>query len=104
MVNDLANGCEVNLNVDLLNCGACGHTCPVPANGAATCVSGVCGITCSTGYTNCGGNCVNEQTDPNNCGACGAACAAGQTCSGGTCSTTGCPPGYYFDSGEGGNT
>jgi hypothetical protein len=33
----------------------------------------------------CGGNCVDTQTDPNNCGSCGNVCSPGRTCSSGTC-------------------
>jgi hypothetical protein len=50
---------------------------------------GICapGFTqCTTGAGPCGGlNCVNLQTDSNNCGGCGNVCPAGQTCMGGTC-------------------
>jgi hypothetical protein len=41
----------------------------------------VCG--CSGGRTSCGGQCVDTQKDPNNCGACGVVCA--QNCRAGQC-------------------
>ena len=46
---------------------------------------------CSSGETACGDLCVNEQTDPNNCGACGFACT-GTTlfCTNGACASN--PP------------
>lgn len=43
---------------------------------------------CSLGLTECGaGNCVDLQSDGNNCGTCGAVCASGQVCSSGACAT-----------------
>jgi hypothetical protein len=59
------NGCEVNKLSDNNNCGACGHVC----TGGMVCSSGSC--VCPTGYTNCGGNCVDTTSDENNCGGCG---------------------------------
>src|SRR5439155_23743754 len=46
------------------------------------CSSGVC---CPPGTTNCGGACVNLQTDARNCGTCGTTCGAGQACCNGVC-------------------
>ena len=50
--------------------------------------------------TLCGGTCIDEQTDPQNCGACGNVCSTSctgnvtaTTCSTGTCSITGCTAG-----------
>ena len=53
-------------------------------------VNGQC--TCPTGTTVCGTQCVNTQTDPNNCGTCGTACSMvlpGSSCVMGSCQ---CPP------------
>jgi hypothetical protein len=44
--------------------------------------NGTCGP-CPAGETDCGAVCLNEQTDPNNCGSCGKVCAGG--CQGGVC-------------------
>jgi hypothetical protein len=44
-------------------------------------------VHCDSGAeTACNGVCVDEQTDPSNCGTCGRACGSGSTCSGGQCS------------------
>src|SRR6516225_2939408 len=59
-----------NTSTDPNHCGACNNVCPAPANGSATCTSGVCGFTCNSGFANCNNSCVNLETDPNNCGAC----------------------------------
>ena len=52
------------------------------------CVDGTCLLNCQAGLSNCGGTCVNEQTDPFNCGACGTAVPAGHTCAAGAPSLT----------------
>jgi hypothetical protein len=44
------DGCEVNINTSLANCGGCGVAC-APANGSGTCSSGTCSISgCSAGF------------------------------------------------------
>lgn len=40
---------------------------------------------CSMAMTTCGGDCVDTQSDPANCGGCGNACEAGDVCSAGQC-------------------
>jgi sulfatase modifying factor 1 len=47
--------------------------------------------TCPGGETACGGLCVDEETDTNNCGGCGAVCPTDGSCMSGACS---CPSGY----------
>src|ERR1700722_2365937 len=42
------------------------------------------------GGSECGGACIDELTDPANCGSCGNACGAGQTCWSGRCAS--CQP------------
>jgi hypothetical protein len=85
-----ANGCEVNLNTDAANCGACRGACNL-ANATAACMGGTCRIgTCTTGFADCDGNpangCeTNTQTDAANCSRCGALCATGDTCTASAC-------------------
>lgn len=69
-----------------LLCGPCGGvTC---CGGGKVCSGGRC--LCPTGYTDCGGACVDLRYDAYNCGACGRVCAGGTVCSNGVCV---CPPG-----------
>src|SRR5690349_17352619 len=54
---------------------------------AASCAKPSTSVTtCSTGQTDCSGQCINVMgTDPHNCGACGKTCGAGSTCQSGSC-------------------
>lgn len=74
----IENGCEVNIQADANNCGACGNKC---ADGLR-CVLGQCG--CPTGTTDCNGKCVDLLNDPSNCSACGNACSQTVAPDGGT--------------------
>jgi hypothetical protein len=60
---------------------ACAQPTPVCNQGACACLE-----------STCNGSCINEQTDPNNCGGCGNACqptgATADTCLGPSCSYT----------------
>ncbi len=97
-----ANGCEANVLNDPSHCGACGTICPGlgAANTTATCNSGLCGLSCASGFANCDGflpnGCETDVRTNTNCGTCGNACPATQTCNGGSC---GCPAGQMVCAG-----
>jgi len=71
--------------------------------------------TCTGGTVDCSGTCVDETSDPSNCGGCGIACQSTETCVGGqctggttntsnappqgTCSHSLCASGNYLDEG-----
>ena len=74
----------------------CGGRCVDPQTDSNNC--GACGKTCATRQTCCNGSCINPTTDPNNCGGCGKACPAGQTCCNGSCLA---PPGPDAPGGAG---
>jgi hypothetical protein len=57
--NTLGDGCEVDINTDVANCGACNHACNI-AGAVAQCAAGVCGyVTCIAGYNECDGDLTN---------------------------------------------
>lgn len=93
------NGCESNLNDDILNCGTCGHACP--ANGGTpACAAGVCGVSsCNPGFGDCqnSGDCsFNLANDPLNCGQCAHVCSSAHAtarCNAGVCEAD-CEAGY----------
>jgi hypothetical protein len=62
------DGCEVNLETDRQNCGACGNAC----KDGEVCWKYACG--CPPGFTQCGDSCTRVEIDTDNCGACGTKC------------------------------
>ena len=74
-----ANGCEVALAADPMNCGACGKRCNV-ANGVGKCEKSMCSIdVCAAGFDDCNkdpndGCEANLNTNSNHCKMCGMAC------------------------------
>ena len=67
---DADDGCETSIQDDPANCGACRKACEA----GVVCWKGACG--CPNGFTQCGNECKNLDSDNKNCGACGAICAA----------------------------
>jgi outer membrane protein assembly factor BamB len=85
------NGCEVNLNSNVMNCGMCGKFCPAVTNGTPGCMGGMCAIgSCNANFGDCdgvvGNGCeANLLGDAKNCGKCGMACGNNQSCMNGGC-------------------
>ena len=48
-------------DTSVATCGTSCLPCPVPANGAATCVFGMCGLNCTTPFVVSGGTCTTWQ-------------------------------------------
>jgi hypothetical protein len=95
------DGCEVNIDSEIHNCGQCGLSCPMLVNGVPNCVSGKCTVgRCDPPYGNCGSNgCeVDLSIDINNCGYCGNICPvpinAVSSCTAGRCGFAACTAGY----------
>jgi hypothetical protein len=100
--NNAQNGCEVNTNTSLANCGACGQACSFP-NASAACQGGTCAlVACNLGFADCDGDAsngceVNLKTSLAHCGACNAACDlpnAAETCNNGVCTLGACSAGF----------
>jgi hypothetical protein len=88
---DPANGCEVAVENDPANCGACAVDCGAVANTSeSSCVTGFCEIvSCDAGFGNCNavhadGCEANLDSDLENCGECAAVCSDG-VCADGHC-------------------
>ena len=75
----LCNGKAIPEN-DPANCGECGNACRPDQ----ICSLSSCKCPPNAGFE-CGGSCVDLDTDGQNCGACGTACPAGQSCEKGAC-------------------
>jgi hypothetical protein len=74
-----SDGCEVDTNNNIANCGKCGMACSV-ANGTPACMNGRCAIAmCMSSYGDCNNmysdGCETDVTsDPNHCGNCTMKC------------------------------
>ncbi len=99
---DPTDGCEVNTNTSVQNCGACGNAC-MATGGMPACRAGACGLsTCAAGRGDCDSNEANGcesdiRTDLMNCGGCGMNCApanAAPVCAGGLCGLSRCNVGF----------
>jgi len=73
--------CDVNLQTDINNCGACGSQCAkLQTVEAVECVDGRCAVICDPyGNMDCDGiadnGCETPRSDSKNCGACGNVCS-----------------------------
>lgn len=89
------NGCEVDLDSDLLHCGDCTTSCTAALpNAEASCGDGICGVRCESGFGDCNGDIVSPSSDgcetdttasSTHCGVCRNACAGpcvSSTCEG----------------------
>jgi len=89
---DSSDGCEVDLNGDDGNCGACGFTCSDDNATSVSCELGVCTPSCSEGFDDCSSptdsddGCESDLSLEDNCGVCG------RDCQGGTCALGRCAP------------
>ena len=100
--NDYANGCEVNKQSDVRNCGGCGIACAQRPNATPACAAQSCSFSCNLGYTDCDLQAQNGceaqlAGDPNNCGSCGKVCSlpnANAGCANSNCTIGSCLPGY----------
>lgn len=71
-----------------------GSTTTINSNGQVIFVPGAACPVCTAPLVQCGTVCVDEQSDPNNCGACGQVCPASNSCELGVCTPAGaCLPG-----------
>jgi hypothetical protein len=88
-----SDGCEIDVDTNLNDCGACGNICGSAGTSAVACNQGSCALTCAAGYQNCdgkpGNGCeVQSSVDPLDCGTCGNDCL-GAICQGGQCQGSG---------------
>jgi hypothetical protein len=102
--SDLIDGCEVDLNTDVDNCGGCSSACGT-ANGTPSCVGGTCSMACNVGFSDCSADenssrdgCeTNTASNTANCGGCGQACSTTHgtaSCTASQCSMSSCDAGW----------
>ena len=110
-----ADGCEINLMEDPLNCNRCGTVCDLPNTSEHGCSEGVCTIKqdggsgqyfCDSGYGNCDGadsnGCeIDVTSNTDHCGSCGNDCenlpwphVQRYECTAGQCVATRCAFGW----------
>jgi Cys-rich repeat protein len=103
-----ANGCEVNLRVDPMNCTACGMKCAL-ASAVQACADGCYIAACQFGFDDCdvntGDGCETAVlADPSNCGQCGRDCSAlpnaTAACTDGNCVLGSCKAGFADCNGD----
>lgn len=92
---ELGDGCEVNTDTDILNCGDCDVACSFEPNSLPTC-NGNCGFVCNQGFGDCSGapGCETPLNTMQNCGACNNDCdPQTEACQNGACTSVICAPG-----------
>ncbi|NUP08596.1 MAG: hypothetical protein HOW73_21315 [Polyangiaceae bacterium] len=100
-----ADGCEINTDTDLQNCGNCFSVCNYD-HASEACVGGGCIMgMCDQGYDNCNSftadGCESElASDPEHCGTCATDCDnvfpnSQNSCSSSTCQFNGCLPNFW---------
>jgi hypothetical protein len=105
--DDRVNGCEINTDKNVNNCGKCGNICDA-TSGAAKCTVGVCGVSnCKAGLGDCDTNPTDCETDittsVDNCGGCGVTCVIPNgvpACKASVCSVGSCNAGYADCNGD----
>jgi Stigma-specific protein, Stig1 len=99
----MADGCEVNTQNNLTNCGFCGNVCQALPNATSICVGGTCMIgSCSAGFGDCNNSPIdgcesNILSDVFHCGSCNNLCLfqnASATCVNGMCVMGNCNLGF----------
>jgi hypothetical protein len=98
-----SDGCEVDTNGSVNNCGGCGKVCSNLNVAKLSCSTGTCTDECNGGFKDCNNDPLkdgcesNVATDPMNCGDCGRACSNQNVmtlmCSNGVCTST-CANGF----------
>jgi hypothetical protein len=96
--------CEIALDTDVKNCGACGNECQA-VNAEVACVDGACVITgCKGSYADCSGGYAdgcetNTDVSPQHCGGCDKPPCKAQNgspkCEAGTCQVKSCAAPFY---------
>ena len=89
--NSPTSGVCINTVSDIKNCGNCGHACTPTFSPNVVCISSAC--RCPLGTSQCFAGfgtgytyeCVDLQTNSNNCGQCGNGCTGGRVCRSGQC-------------------
>jgi len=89
----------MNVGCDGGMSGGVGTTCP----SGQVCAQGTCAVSCTPGFIECNGTCIDPQRNRDHCGAsagcgvtggsAGTTCASGAVCNQGSCSPS-CQPGF----------
>jgi hypothetical protein len=88
---ELDDGCEVDLQEDVENCGVCARSCELVNASQTSCVAGACAPTCEPGFAACSSpelGCATELGTTDNCSKCGEVCDTEAP----FCTSSGCQP------------